>query len=229
MDTLELIIRPTFESLIDEDYIEGDDDALLFEQGLDSELVSIEAGEEFVIPDGCEAVIDFLEDDAEFDDGSSFAENGEKLSAGIYLYSGGGKIQRIDFNSKHPQMKQPIDIVWDTIINSAKNRFDYDEFKAPFSILDNENAPENILFKIIIGYVGKKLNVEIAGEIQQALFPLGLCFPDGALDYFLTNKAVELKKEIRATDIALSLHAQGRKIPDILVQVNSILAQEGEG
>ena len=94
MELLELTVRPTFDSLVDEDYIEGNDDALLYKQGLNSEPMSVEVEEEFSIPDGFEAVIDSPEN-AVILDKDSLPERVEKLSAGRYFYSGGDRIQRI--------------------------------------------------------------------------------------------------------------------------------------
>jgi hypothetical protein len=95
MEILELTVRPTFDSLIDEDYVEGNDDAILYKQGLNSEPMSVEVEEDFSIPNGFEAVIDSPENAAILDKDSPLPERVEKLSAGKYLYSGGGKIQRI--------------------------------------------------------------------------------------------------------------------------------------
>ena len=114
MEKLELTVRPTFDSLVDEDYIEGNDDALLYQQGLNSEPVSIDAEKEFLIPDGYEAQIEspvcFLEWDKERDDGFVpnmrirgflvYPEECETLVAGQYLYKGNGIIQRFNDFSK---------------------------------------------------------------------------------------------------------------------------------
>jgi hypothetical protein len=81
------------------------------------------------------------------------------------------------------------------------------------------------LIKIIAGYVEGKSTEQIAGEIENEFLALGCTFLDGGLRDFLANKAVELKNEIHATDIALSLLAQGGQIPGVLVQVKSILAE----
>jgi hypothetical protein len=98
MDQLELLFRPTFDSLVDEDYVEGNDDTILYEQGLNSEPMSVGTEEEFLIPDGFEAVIDSPENAALLIEDSPLPEYVEKLSAGRYLYSGGGRIQRIKVN-----------------------------------------------------------------------------------------------------------------------------------
>ncbi len=92
MEILELTIRPTFDSLINEDSVEGNDVALLYEQGLNSEPVSIEAEKEFSIPDGFEAVIDSPENAVILDKDSPLPEYVEKLSAGTYTYKGNGVI-----------------------------------------------------------------------------------------------------------------------------------------
>ena len=118
------------------------------------------------------------------------------------------------------------DIVWDTITDSAKKRFDYNNFKKIFEDLNEENVAENILFLIILGYVDEKSNSEIIVDINNNLLLLGCSFTDNDLRGFLENKNVELKNEIRAADVALSLLSQGVGIPGILVQIRSILTSK---
>ncbi len=123
-------------------------------------------------------------------------------------------------------MKQPEDVIWDTITTSAKSRIDYNDFKASFDGFGNQNMIENVLFMMMCGCVAKKPVDAIAQDVNRELLPLGLVFPDAELQSFLNDNANKLKNEIRATDIALSLLAQGRQIPGVLVQVKSILTTE---
>ncbi len=122
-------------------------------------------------------------------------------------------------------MKQQVDIIWDTITNSAKSRIDYNDFKESFDGFGNQNMMENVLFMMICGCAAKKPVDAIAQDVNRELLPLGLVFPDAELQSFLNDNANKLKNEIRATDIALSLLAQGRQIPGVLVQVKSVLAE----
>lgn len=107
MDELNLIRRPTMEALIEEDYIDADnEDGLLHEQAVRSAPDCIMQGKAFEISEGFEAVPDdcqfFLEYDKDTT-GFLIEKNGVwidpegvgTLSSGIYLYKGAGIIQRI--------------------------------------------------------------------------------------------------------------------------------------
>ena len=68
---MDILIRPILESLIDDDDCldENDEDAIAFEQGVDSTTIEVEPGETFEIPEGYEGVVDgetTLEGDTEY-------------------------------------------------------------------------------------------------------------------------------------------------------------------
>ena len=105
-------------------------------------------------------------------------------------------------------MKQPEDKIWNAITNSAKAKFDYEDFRAAFDGFPDENAPENILFMTIAGFAEGKPKDEIAADINGKLLPLAFAFSESTLTEFLANKTVEFEKEIRATQIAATLLGQ---------------------
>lgn len=105
MDELNLLFRPTIGALSEEDDIDaGNEDGLLYEQGIESEPVCIQEGETFDIPEGVEAIPAdcecFLAGERDVD----FCEkrNGfwinpctSRLHAGRYQYMGHGVVQLI--------------------------------------------------------------------------------------------------------------------------------------
>lgn len=110
MDELNLLFRPTIEALIEEGYIDADDDdTLQVEQGVEFEPVSIQEGETFEVPEGCEAIPDdcqcFLagdKDDFVFcvhRNGFWIDPTTSRLDAGRYQYMGDGVVQRIILDS----------------------------------------------------------------------------------------------------------------------------------
>jgi len=120
-------------------------------------------------------------------------------------------------------MNQPEDKIWNVITNSAKTKFDYEDFRATFDGVPEENVSENILFMVIAGLAEGKSKDEIAGNINRELLPLALAFSESTLEDFLANKGVEFEEEIRATKVAAALLAQGRQVPGVLIQVVSML------
>jgi len=68
-------------------------------------------------------------------------------------------------------MTSPEDIVWNTITDSAKTRFDYVTFESDF---DDGTMAENILFLTIIGHAQGESVEHIASDISTQLLLLGL-------------------------------------------------------
>ena len=83
---MDILIRPILESLIDdEDYVdENDEDAIAFEQGVDSWTEEVEPGETFEIPEGHEGVV---EDGIMLDGETEYVS---VLSSGAYRLSEDG-------------------------------------------------------------------------------------------------------------------------------------------
>lgn len=112
-------------------------------------------------------------------------------------------------------------------MESAKTRFDYQEFEGIFGET-SVHLPENILRMTIEGYALEQTSEEIVADINRELALLGIGFPEADLRRFLDEKKVELKGEILAARIAVALFEQGAKLPGVLVQVRSILKGPNE-
>ena len=94
-DTLELTVRPTFESLSG-GFDETENDAeVLYEQGLSSAPMTIEVDEVFSISNGQEALVVSPERAWTCNEDDSDPDEADKLSAGRYCYRGDGKIHRL--------------------------------------------------------------------------------------------------------------------------------------
>ncbi|MBN8417832.1 MAG: hypothetical protein J0L73_02805 [Verrucomicrobia bacterium] len=123
-------------------------------------------------------------------------------------------------------MPTPKDVIWNTITDSAKTRFDYDEYKSSFSELGNENAVENILFMIIVGYAEEQSVDEIVSKISKQLLLIGFGGDVTKLNVLVVGLQKSLPFEIKATQQALAFFDMGLKPPGILVQVKSILGNK---
>lgn len=122
-------------------------------------------------------------------------------------------------------MRQAEDIVWNTITESAKRRFDYTGFKDRLSASGDERVAEYILFQVIVGYAEdlslKELLSKIRGDLQ--LFGYSVSAED--LEYFLADKKEILSAEVRAAKAALSGFAQGKDAPGLTAQIQRMLIQ----
>ncbi|NOU36191.1 MAG: hypothetical protein HOO88_05435 [Kiritimatiellaceae bacterium] len=118
-------------------------------------------------------------------------------------------------------MRQAEDIVWSTITESAKRRFDYTGFKNHLN--GDERVAEYILFQIITGYAEELSLAEFLSKLREELRLFGYSFSSAELDEFLADKKEILNAEIIAAKEALSGFAQGKDAPGLLVQIQRLL------
>ncbi len=122
-------------------------------------------------------------------------------------------------------MKQSEDIVWDTITDSAKKRFAYDDFRQVFAEMHNDTVPENVLFMTIMGHAARDSTDEIAAGISQQFLLVAYSLDENYLKKFIEDRRVDLFREIKAAEQASALYEMGLQTPGILVQVRSILSK----
>ena len=122
-------------------------------------------------------------------------------------------------------MKQSEDIVWNTITDSAKKRFDYENFRQVFAEMHNDTVPENVLFMTIAGHAAGHSTDEIAAEIHQQFLLIAYLLDEDYLKKFIEDRRSDLLGEIKAAEQALAFYEMGLKTPGILVQVRSILSK----
>lgn len=120
-------------------------------------------------------------------------------------------------------MRQAEDIVWSTITESAKRRFDYAGFKNRLCASGDDRVAEYILFQIIVGYAEELVREEFLSKIQEDLQMFGYLFSVAELEEFLADKKEILNVEICAAKEALSGFAQGKDAPGMLLQIQRML------
>ena len=93
---LEVVLRPAFESVVDEDYAEGENDlAYQMEQGMGSELLIVKEGDDFSVPEGYEAILNEDPVLTECNEDGSNPDYADELSPGTYRFVGNGTIHRL--------------------------------------------------------------------------------------------------------------------------------------
>jgi len=121
-------------------------------------------------------------------------------------------------------MRQAQDIVWNTITESAKRRFDYAEFKNSLSELgDDERTAEYIIFQIVVGYAEGLSVKEVLSKVTGDLLLFGCLVSNDELIAFLADKKEILNEEICAAEMALEEFDQGASSDIVLAHVRSLL------
>jgi hypothetical protein len=120
-------------------------------------------------------------------------------------------------------MRNTEETIWDTITNSAKERFDYRSLEAVFQETDNDNFAENILFKMILGLSAGQTKEDLTTQLTTDMALIGLGFKEHYLENLLEHKAEELSTEILATQFARSMLDQGSHPVPILEAVHKML------
>ena len=113
----------------------------------------------------------------------------------------------------HKIMQHPQDIVWDTITESAKTRFDYSEFERVFSDTGSPHLADNVLFLVVAGLGAENSPDEIIGDINRELALLGVLFPGATLGRFIIEKMADRSDESKENQmIAACMAAKGYEL-----------------
>ncbi|MDF7824335.1 hypothetical protein P4B35_09955 [Pontiellaceae bacterium B12227] len=121
-------------------------------------------------------------------------------------------------------MRQAEDLVWAAITDSARCRFDYDEFRNRLSKSGDERVADFILFQIIEGLAENKSHEELLSTIRADLELFGYPASTDELAALLENKKEILSAEVHAAGVALAGFARGQSAPELLEQVHKLLS-----
>lgn len=119
--------------------------------------------------------------------------------------------------------KEPQDIVWDRITDSAKTRFDYDALVSAFDEVGNAAMAENLLFQILVGLATEKDEEILAAELTSQLMILGIEVGDDSILELIREIRPSAVKEVLATEMALALFHEGNDPIDVLAAISSVL------
>jgi hypothetical protein len=134
-----------------------------------------------------------------------------------------GKRKMETYNCSKDINSRTEEIIWNTITNSAKKRFDYNKFAATFQNIPNDHVAENVLFKVISEFsTGKDIN-SVAASLRTQMLIVGYVFAIRELVELLANKEEKLKQEIQVTRIARTMLADGSPSDMTLAVVQKML------
>ena len=114
------------------------------------------------------------------------------------------------------------DLVWNAITDSAKRRFDYKSFAEDFNEI-NDNIADNLLFKIIVGFVEKKESKIISLELFNDMMMTGFIWKLEDIQSFVEGKDKVFGMEILASRIAVDLLQNGNDAASVLIAINQFL------
>lgn len=118
---------------------------------------------------------------------------------------------------------EELDIVTDFILNSAKTRFDYPQFRTSFPSLDEDFIDVNILMPIIVGEaVGDDPELTAAKMLSHFILA-GFSVDRTGLVEIVKTMAKELGREVLAFKIASDSLQQGAHPEDVVQQISQIL------
>jgi hypothetical protein len=115
------------------------------------------------------------------------------------------------------------EIIWRTIADSAKKRFDYASFEKEFFEID-KNIADNILFNILGGLASGETHNIISEKLFNKILLTGFKWNKKDIIEFLKDKKDLLKIEINATRLAGEMLNSGTNQNSILVAINQILS-----
>src|SRR5947199_10586759 len=96
------------------------------------------------------------------------------------------------------------DLIWDTIMESAKGKIDYKSFAALFPF-----SPDNFLSSIIYGFAANSSREVIVDKISAQVFMTGNLVDKASLLLFIEDNHPALKDEIAVTVRALKMLNDG--------------------
>lgn len=113
-------------------------------------------------------------------------------------------------------------LIWDKIVNSAKQRFDYDLYANRFKGLDPDIF-DKIILHIIVGFASGECHEEIATNLHNELHHIGFDIRDAIVDTIIEDKHIVFSNEIYAAYLTFSMLEDGDNEIEILGYVTELL------
>ena len=133
----------------------------------------------------------------------------------------------LEYTEEEPEdyESDELDAIVETILQSAKKRFDYPLFCSLFTDINPQFIDENLLFAIISEKAHAESTESIAEKIEMEFLENGYSIDAEDLMHIIDKKANELRSEILVFQIAFSSLNQGANPDDVLKQIEHFLNQ----
>ncbi len=116
-------------------------------------------------------------------------------------------------------------LIWTTITNSAKRRFNYSEFRDGFPLDEetNEIMADNVVWMIINGFQIDKSSEIITAELFNQILLTGLILKKEELTAFVLDKKDLFKTEIGISRLATDMLNNGSDVESVYLVVTKLL------
>lgn len=112
--------------------------------------------------------------------------------------------------------------IWDSIVNSAKTRFDYKHILSLFKGTDSEII-DKFLFHVLVAFACGEDHATISTNLFNELQQIGFDCNEQQIDGFIADKHQTFSIEIYATYIAFSLLEDGEDPAIISATIQDLL------
>lgn len=113
-------------------------------------------------------------------------------------------------------------LIWDKIVNSAKQKFDYELYSNKFRHL-GDDVFDTMLLHIIAGFASGECHESISTNLHNELQHIGLEIRDEIIDTIIEDKHDVFSCEIYAAYIAFSMLEEGNSEFEVLGYVTNLL------
>lgn len=111
-------------------------------------------------------------------------------------------------------------LIWDKIVNSAKKRYDYEQY---LSFFEDPHIYDQLLLHIIIAFASGESHDSISLNLHNELHHIGFTMREDEVADLIKDKHVVFSNEIYASYLAFSLMEDGQSDIEILGHVTSLL------
>lgn len=111
-------------------------------------------------------------------------------------------------------------LIWDKIVNSAKQRFDYNQY---LSFFDNPELYDKLILHIIVGFASGESHETIALNLHNELHHIGFTLREDEVADLIADKHIVFSSEIYAAYLTFSMLEDGDNEKEILGYVTDLL------
>lgn len=111
-------------------------------------------------------------------------------------------------------------LIWDKIVNSAKQKFDYSQY---LSFFEDSKIYDQLILHIILAFASGESHEVIATNLHNELHHIGFTMREDEVQDLIEDKHVVFSHEIYAAYLAFSMMEQDNSEHEILGYVTELL------
>lgn len=113
-------------------------------------------------------------------------------------------------------------LIWDKIVNSAKQKFDYDLYRNKFRDMEDD-VFDTMILHIIVGFACGECHDNISTNLHNELHHIGLNVREEIIDTIIEDKHTVFSAEIYAAYLAFSMLEDGNNQYEVLGCITELL------